>query len=204
MICTDAYTLNSRIFVIFRPASKPIKRRSCYLTTGNSYSQLPISCLQIVITTLKITASLKKRITTPYFCTVGYPKIRPFNRKYLCWFWTFRQNTNSKLLRKPNPFTLYLYAERRCPVIITLLRIRRVPCSTLGPETGYPYLGFSWSSSVHPDKCWDSALNYATVASFKLLSNSSFTLSLPHSTLHTLNQLFLTCAPRTLGVPDAH
>jgi hypothetical protein len=39
-----------------------------------------------------------------------------------------------------------------------LFRIQEVSGSNLGLETGYPRSGFSWFSSVLPDKCWDSAL----------------------------------------------
>jgi hypothetical protein len=40
-----------------------------------------------------------------------------------------------------------------------LLRILEVPCSYLGPETGYPDYGCSQFSSVPPGKFWDSTLN---------------------------------------------
>jgi hypothetical protein len=39
-----------------------------------------------------------------------------------------------------------------------LLRIREVPGSNLGSETGYTDWGFSWFSSVLPSECRDSAL----------------------------------------------
>jgi hypothetical protein len=40
-----------------------------------------------------------------------------------------------------------------------LFRIREVPGSNRGPETGYPGWGSSWLSSVPPGKCRDSTLN---------------------------------------------
>jgi hypothetical protein len=39
-----------------------------------------------------------------------------------------------------------------------LFRIREVPGSNLGPDTGYPDWGFSWFSSVLPGICWDNTL----------------------------------------------
>jgi hypothetical protein len=36
--------------------------------------------------------------------------------------------------------------------------IREVPGLNLGPQTGYPDWGFSWFSSLPPNKCWDSTL----------------------------------------------
>jgi hypothetical protein len=38
-----------------------------------------------------------------------------------------------------------------------LLRIQEVSRSNLGPETGYPDWGLSWSSSIPLGNCWDSA-----------------------------------------------
>jgi hypothetical protein len=43
-------------------------------------------------------------------------------------------------------------------VVRTLLYIRDVPGSNLGPETGCPDRGLSWFSSVPPGKCRDSIL----------------------------------------------
>jgi hypothetical protein len=56
-----------------------------------------------------------------------------------------------------------------------LLRIREVPGSNVGLETGCPARGFSWFFSVSPNKCRDITLNYATTASFHILSNYLFT-----------------------------
>jgi hypothetical protein len=50
-----------------------------------------------------------------------------------------------------------------------LLRIREVPGSNLGPETGYPESGRSWFSSIPPDECRGNSKNYATTASFEIL-----------------------------------
>jgi hypothetical protein len=46
-----------------------------------------------------------------------------------------------------------------------LLGIQEVPGSNLGPETGYPYWGFSWLFSVCPGKSRDSILN-STIRSY--------------------------------------
>jgi hypothetical protein len=51
------------------------------------------------------------------------------------------------------------------------LRIREVPDSNLGPETGYHDRGISCVSSVPPGKCQDSTLNKAMTASFQIPSN---------------------------------
>jgi hypothetical protein len=42
---------------------------------------------------------------------------------------------------------------------------------------GYSNSDFSWFPSFSPDKCWDSTLKGATVASFYIFSKSSFTFS---------------------------
>jgi hypothetical protein len=52
-----------------------------------------------------------------------------------------------------------------------LLRIRKVPGSNLGPETGYHYLGFSWFYSVLPGEWRDSI---SKIRSRLLPSKSSF------------------------------
>jgi hypothetical protein len=49
------------------------------------------------------------------------------------------------------------------------------PASNLGSQTGWHNWGFSWYSSVPPGECWDSSLKLGHIASFKILSNSSFT-----------------------------
>jgi hypothetical protein len=57
-----------------------------------------------------------------------------------------------------------------------LLRTREVPGSNLGLETGYPDWGFSWFSSVPPgNRRVSIALNWTTIAFFRMHSNSSFT-----------------------------
>jgi hypothetical protein len=53
---------------------------------------------------------------------------------------------------------------------LTLLHIRKIPGSNLGPETGYPHWRFSLISSVPPGECQDSTLKFSHI-----LSMSSFT-----------------------------
>jgi hypothetical protein len=48
---------------------------------------------------------------------------------------------------------------------LTLLRIREVPRSDLGPEDDYPEWEVSWHSSVTPGKSRDNALNQVMIAS---------------------------------------
>jgi hypothetical protein len=48
--------------------------------------------------------------------------------------------------------------ERRGRLVNTVLRIREVPGSNLGPKTAYLGCGFSWLSSVLPGKYRDSTL----------------------------------------------
>jgi hypothetical protein len=57
-------------------------------------------------------------------------------------------------------------------VELTLLRIREVPGTNLGPEIGYPDRGTSLFASVSPSKFWDSSLK---VDHDRFLSDSSFT-----------------------------
>jgi hypothetical protein len=54
-----------------------------------------------------------------------------------------------------------------------LLRICEVPGSLLGSSDRLCWLSFSWFSLVPPDECRHSTLNYATTASYQVLSNSS-------------------------------
>jgi hypothetical protein len=67
-----------------------------------------------------------------------------------------------------------------------LLRIRKVPGSYLGLETGYPDR-FPWFSSVHPGKCWDNSLKLRhdrfLTRSFQFIIHSSPL----HSTLYSLS-----------------
>jgi hypothetical protein len=59
-----------------------------------------------------------------------------------------------------------------------LLRIREVPRSNLGPETGYPNWGFSWFSSVPPGECRDRSLK---LSHDRFLPNPfQFIIQLPH------------------------
>jgi hypothetical protein len=44
-------------------------------------------------------------------------------------------------------------------VVPLLLRVQVVLGSNLGQETSYPDSGFSWFSSVPPNKCQDNTLN---------------------------------------------
>jgi hypothetical protein len=51
------------------------------------------------------------------------------------------------------------------------LRIREIPDSDLGLETGYPDWGFTWFSSVPPRKSWVITSNYGMVSSFHMISS---------------------------------
>jgi hypothetical protein len=68
------------------------------------------------------------------------------------------------------PSSFRTCCRRRRQWLSHLLRIRVVPSSELGPETGYPkvFRGFTQS----PGKCRDSILNYTTTVYFHRLSNS--------------------------------
>jgi hypothetical protein len=52
-----------------------------------------------------------------------------------------------------------------------LLRIREMPASNLGLDSGYPDEDFSWFYSDSPGECQDGTLNYTTVTSFQIISN---------------------------------
>jgi hypothetical protein len=60
-------------------------------------------------------------------------------------------------------------------LLTLLLPTLEVPGSNPSQETDYPHRGYFWFSSVPPRKCRASALKYATIASFYILSNLSFT-----------------------------
>jgi hypothetical protein len=61
--------------------------------------------------------------------------------------------------------------------VMLLTCIREAPsCSTLDRGTDYHGWGFSWISSVPPDRCQDATTNYATISSFHILSSSHFIL----------------------------
>jgi hypothetical protein len=72
-----------------------------------------------------------------------------------------------------SPVILKLYSARP-KVMVALLkllcRIRKVPGSSLGSETGYPDWGFPWTSLVPPGEFRDSTLKLGT--SFQILSSS--------------------------------
>jgi hypothetical protein len=58
------------------------------------------------------------------------------------------------------------------------LRIREVQSSNLGPETGYTEVFCSFSQSVQ-ENSEIGTLNYATIAVFHIISNSSFAYETP-------------------------
>jgi hypothetical protein len=68
-----------------------------------------------------------------------------------------------------------------------LIRIRNVPGSNLGPETGYTNCGFSWISSVPPVKYKDSTLKLGHERLLPHLLQFIIHLSTFHSTLHSLS-----------------
>jgi hypothetical protein len=60
-------------------------------------------------------------------------------------------------------------------LLTLLLRIRKVSGKDLGPESGYPELGFLLYSSVPPSEWRDSTVQLGRTAFFQILSNSPFT-----------------------------
>jgi hypothetical protein len=94
-------------------------------------------------------------------------------------------NIHNIVIRIPSKYKCYFFSLNMW--LAFPFRIREVPVSKPGQETGYPDWGVSRFSSVSPDECQDST---SKLGHYRFLSNPFqfiINLSLYNSTLHSLS-----------------